>query len=137
MNAGRAVLLASAGLGLALAGTAFAAPEQAALVRGEQIYSRCAGCHAVEGNRTGPQHCGLFGRKAGAAPGFTGYSQALRDSKIVWDARSLDIFLKDPMAVVPGTYMGYAGVKDPKERADLIAWLRESTRPGKSCRLSP
>ena len=64
------------------------------------------------------------------------YSQALRDTRIVWDARTLDHFLQDPMKAVPGTAMGYAGVKDPKERSELIAWLRESTQPGKVCQLA-
>jgi cytochrome c len=121
--------------GLAIAGWADAAADEGALRRGEQVYARCAACHAVEGNRTGPQHCGLFGRRAGTAPGYTEYSKALRDSKIVWDARWLDVFLQDPMKAVPGTTMGYAGVKDPKERSDLISWLRESTRAGQSCTL--
>lgn len=107
----------------------------AALLRGEQVYARCAACHAIEANRTGPQHCGLFGRRAGTAPGFDSYSQAMRDSGIVWNERSLDTFLEDPTRVVPGTAMGYAGVKDPRERSDLIAWLREATRPGAGCRV--
>ena len=115
---------------------AFAAPDAGALQRGEQVYARCAACHSIEANRTGPQHCGLFGRRAGTAPGFAMYSQALRDTRIVWDARTLDHFLQDPMKAVPGTAMGYAGVKDPKERSELIAWLRESTQPGKVCQLA-
>ena len=121
--------------GLLMAGNAIAtaSPDEAAVRRGEQIYTRCAACHAIESNRTGPQHCGLFGRRAGTAPGFSGYSKAMRDSKIVWNARSLDHFLQDPMKAVPGTAMGYAGVKDPKERADLIAWLSVATRPGQGC----
>lgn len=136
MNHGRVLAAALVLAGVAMARPAAAAPEQdGALRRGEQVYARCAACHAIEGNRTGPQHCGLFGRRAGAAPGFT-YSQAMRDSKIVWDARSLDVFLQDPTRVVPGTAMGYAGVKDPQERSDLIAWLSQATRPGQSCRLS-
>lgn len=121
----------ASGAGVALA----AGADEGALRRGEQLYARCVACHAIESNRTGPQHCGLFGRRAGAAPGFTTYSKALRDSRIVWDARTLDMFLRDPMGAVPGTAMGYAGVKDPRERADLIAWLRQSTRPGQSCKL--
>lgn len=120
---------------LAIAGLAGAAIDDGTLRRGEQVYARCAACHAVESNRTGPQHCGLFGRRSGTAPGFTAYSQALRDSKIVWDARSLDVFLQDPVKAVPGTTMGYAGVKNPQERSDLIAWLRESTRAGQACKL--
>lgn len=110
------------------------APD-AALQRGEQVYARCAACHAIETNRTGPQHCGLFGRRAGTAPGFDTYSKAMRDSGIVWNERSLDTFLAAPTQAVPGTAMGYAGVKDPRERADLIAWLREATRPGARCRI--
>ncbi len=112
------------------------APDAAGLQRGEQVYARCAACHAIGYNRTGPQHCGLFGRRAGTAPGFDGYSKALRHTKIVWNERSLDAFLQSPMQVVPGTAMGYAGVKDAKERADLIAWLRQATKPGVSCQIS-
>ena len=84
---------------------------------------RCQACHALERNRTGPKHCGLIGRTAGTAPGFRGYSAALKGSGIVWSAESLDRFLADPLGTVPGTRMGYAGVKDPQERADLIAFL--------------
>ena len=131
---GGALLLASAAMA-ATGGSAATTSSDAALLHGQKIYERCAACHAVEANRVGPQHCGLFGRKAGTAPGFDGYSKAMRDSGIVWDAKSLNIFLEDPMKVVPGTAMGYAGVKDPKERADLIAWLREATQPGKTCKL--
>jgi cytochrome c len=113
-----------------LAGAVAAAPP-AALRRGEEVYARCAGCHAIEGNRTGPQHCGIFGRRAGTAPGFAGYSAAMRGSGIVWSERELDAFLRDPGARVPGTTMGYAGVKDKQERADLVAWLKQATRPGR------
>jgi cytochrome c len=60
----------------------------------------------------------------------------MRDSGIVWDAKTLDVFLKDPLGTVPGTAMGYAGVKDDAERADLIAWLRQATQPGKTCTLA-
>lgn len=112
------------------------ATDGQALQRGEQIYARCVACHAIETNRTGPQHCGLFGRRAGTAPGFDTYSKAMRESAIVWNERSLDVFLTAPMKAVPGTSMGYAGVKDARERADLIAWLREATRPGDRCSVS-
>ncbi len=127
-------------LGLAaglFAAGASAAPDAAALARGEQVYARCAACHAIEANRTGPQHCGLFGRRAGTAPGYDAYSKAMRDSKWVWDEKSLNIFLKDPMNALPGTTMGYAGVKNDTERADLIAWLKQATRPGAACKLAP
>ena len=126
-----------AALAMALVVTAsHAAPDATAIQHGQEVYARCTACHSVEGNRTGPQHCGLFGRRAGAAPGFQMYSKALRETGIVWDARTLDHFLQDPMQAVPGTAMGYAGVKDPQERSDLIAWLHEATVPGKRCKLS-
>jgi cytochrome c len=90
--------------------------------RGAAVYERCQACHSLERNRTGPKHCGLLGRKAGGVADFS-YSKALKDSGIVWDAASLDRFLENPFKAVPGTRMGYAGVKDPQERADLIAFL--------------
>jgi cytochrome c len=90
--------------------------------RGAAVYERCQACHSLTRNRTGPKHCGLIGRGAGGVAGFR-YSKALRESGIVWDAESLDRFLENPFKAVPGTRMGYAGVKDPQERADLIAFL--------------
>jgi cytochrome c len=133
MNAAGVVAVALLSAGATLAA---GAADDAALRRGQEIYSRCAGCHAIEFNRTGPQHCGLIGRHAGTAPGFSEYSKAMRASSIVWNAQTLDRFLQDPMKAVRGTAMGYAGVKDPQERADLIAWLQVATRPGQSCHLS-
>ena len=79
----------------------------------------------MERNRTGPKHCGLIGRPAGALPDFT-YSNAMRASGLVWDRETLDRFLADPLGTVPGTFMGYSGIDDPGERADLIAFLAEA-----------
>jgi cytochrome c len=120
-----AVRLVAAVLVLA-GGGALAAPAQL-LRQGEQVYARCQACHALEYDRTGPHHCGLFGRRAGSVPGFP-YSDAMKRSDIVWSAQTLDRFLADPAATVPGTAMGYAGVKDPAERHALIAWLQQATR---------
>lgn len=92
-------------------------------VRGEAVYSRCLACHALAYDRTGPRHCGLFGRQAGTVPGFA-YSDAMRHSKIVWDEKTLNLFLQNPLKAVPGTSMGYAGISDEQERADLIAYLK-------------
>lgn len=100
--------------------------------RGETIYGRCLACHALAYNRTGPRHCGLFGRRAGSLPDFT-YSPAMAHSKIVWNEKTLDRFLANPTAMVPGTAMGYAGIPDPQERADLIAWLRAATASPAEC----
>lgn len=100
--------------------------------RGEAIYGRCLACHALAYNRTGPRHCGLFGRRAGSVPDFA-YSPAMAHAKIVWNEKTLDRFLANPTAMVPGTAMGYAGIPDPRERADLIAWLRRTTTSPAEC----
>jgi cytochrome c len=104
---------------------ALAAGDPAA---GEALYSRCLGCHAIEYNRTGPKHCGLIGRRAGSVPGYE-YSPALKKSGIVWNEKTLDRFLADPLKAVPGTTMTYAGVPDAKERASLIAYLEQQRCP--------
>jgi len=100
--------------------------------RGEAVYSRCLACHALARDRVGPRHCGLFGRRAGSVPGFE-YSRAMRDSGLVWSEDTLDRFLADPLRAVPGTTMGYAGVKDAAERRDLIAYLRQAGRTKTLC----
>ncbi len=114
-----------AGFALLLAAGAALAARQGDPQAGEAIYERCLACHALAYDRTGPKHCGLFGRRAGSEPGFK-YSAAMKRSKIVWSEKTLDRFLADPMKAVPGTAMGYAGVKDRKERADLIAYLKRA-----------
>jgi cytochrome c len=101
-------------------------------VRGEAIYQRCLACHSLEHNRVGPRHCGLFGRKAGTLKGYQ-YSAAMKKYGVTWNAKTLDHFLENPMKAVPGTKMGYAGIKDPQERADLIAYLAKATRDPKIC----
>ncbi|WP_428852257.1 c-type cytochrome [Imbroritus primus] len=100
------------------------------LQRGAAIYERCVACHAFEYDRTGPRHCGLFGRRAGTVPGFQ-YSAAMRESNIVWNEKTLDVFLKSPMTAVPGTSMGYAGIADAGEREALIGYLKKE---GKAAR---
>jgi cytochrome c len=95
------------------------------LERGEEVYSRCLACHALESDRVGPRHCGVVGRRAGSVAGF-GYSKAMKNSRLVWNAKTLDRFIADPMKAIPGTTMTYAGVKDARERADLIAWLERA-----------
>ncbi len=116
-------------LALALALAACGAPALAApgpsVADGKVVYERCLACHALAYDRTGPRHCGLFGRRAGTVEGFP-YSDGMRRSRIVWNEKTLDLFLADPLKTVPGTSMGYAGVKEKAERADLIAYLKQA-----------
>jgi cytochrome c len=98
--------------------------------RGEKIYSRCFACHAIDRDRTGPRHAGLFGRRAGGVGDFV-YSPAMRKAGangLIWTDETLDRFLESPTKFIPGTRMGYAGVKDDQERADLLAYLRQATK---------
>jgi cytochrome c len=91
--------------------------------RGRDLYEqRCIACHAIDANRVGPMHRGVHGRRAGGVPGFA-YSAALRTSPIVWDDRTLDRWLADPQKLIPGQRMNFR-VADPRDRADIIAWLR-------------
>lgn len=111
-------------LALCAVASAGAAPDA---LRGEQIYTRCLACHALAYDRVGPRHCGLFGRLAGSVSGFE-YSPAMKNSKISWNEKTLDRFLAKPLAMVPGSTMTYDGVPDPKERADLIAYLKRANQ---------
>ena len=107
-----------------IAAPALAAPD---VVRGEQVYARCTACHALAYDRVGPRHCGLFDRLAGSVPGFD-YSPAMQRAGITWNEQTLDRFLAEPLKVVPGSRMTYAGVADRDDRADLIAYLRHVDR---------
>jgi cytochrome c len=119
----RRLLLAAALVASAAAGGAENSAPDA--VRGEQVYARCLACHALAYDRVGPRHCGLFGRRAGSVPQFS-YSPAMKKSGIVWNDQTLDRFLTRPLKMVPGSAMTYDGVADPKDRSDLIAYLKHA-----------
>jgi cytochrome c len=119
----RRLLLAAALVASAAAGGAEKSAPDA--MRGEQVYARCLACHALAYDRVGPRHCGLFGRRAGSVPQFS-YSPAMKKSGIVWNDQTLDRFLTKPLKMVPGSAMTYDGVADPKDRSDLIAYLKHA-----------
>jgi cytochrome c len=117
------MLAAVAGAVLALASVGAHAADA---VRGQSLYQqRCASCHSIEYNGVGPAHKGLFGRIAGKLPNYA-YSPALQRSSIVWDANSLDKWLRNPEQLVPGQKMGFS-VPSARDRADLIAYLKTAT----------
>jgi|1186.fasta_scaffold342670_1 cytochrome c len=90
---------------------------------GKAIFKACAACHATDhDNRIGPGLEGIIGRTAGTVPGFN-YSDAIKNSGIVWEAKILDAYLESPQKVVPGNRMPYAGLKESRDRADLVAYL--------------
>jgi cytochrome c len=118
------------GIATAVAALAFGALASAQPVppagdpaRGERVYrERCSGCHSLDANRIGPAHRGVFGRRAGQAPGFN-YSPAVRRANLVWTAANLDRWLANPQALIPGQRMNFR-LGDPALRADVIAYLR-------------
>lgn len=106
-----------------LADTAVAAGDAE---RGARDFRPCTACHSVNPGEhsTGPSLANLWSRKAGAAEGFSRYSEALKGADVVWDESSLDKWLSDPRRFIPGTSMSMQGIKDARERADLIAYLK-------------
>ena len=95
------------------------------LKRGQLLYMVCKACHDVEAglpHKVGPNLHGMFGRKAGTAEGFR-YTDALVKSGIVWTPETMDAWLKQPGALVPGNGMAFAGIANDADRASLVAWL--------------
>lgn len=120
---------------IALATMALLSPalaQQGDATRGQQNFQACAPCHSLEPNRnmTGPSLAGLWGRKAGGLSSFERYSDPLKSSGIIWDDRALDGWLTDPQRMVPDNAMPFEGIKDASVRADLLAFLKEATKPG-------
>lgn len=107
---------------LLLTGAAQAQDRQQ-ISQGQRLWQqRCAECHALDTDETGPRHRGVFGRHAGRIKGYD-YSRALRQSNVQWDATSLDRWLTDPEKFIPGQNMDYR-VRNKAERAALIAYLK-------------
>jgi cytochrome c len=106
--------------GLTHAGPALAADAEA----GKKSFNKCVACHSPDKgvNKIGPSLFGVVGRKAGTLEGYT-YSQAMKDYGQVWNTETLNAYLTQPMQVVKGTKMGFMGLKDDTERANVIAYL--------------
>jgi cytochrome c len=102
--------------------------------RGQRMFGACAACHSLEPdkNMTGPSLARLWGRKAGTLPSFSRYSPALKSSNIEWDDKTLNEWIADPQHVVPDNQMTFPGIQDAGQRSDLVAFLKEATRPGAS-----
>ena len=113
-------------LAAALAAGEVAAAPMGDSVRGEQVYQACTDCHSLDQNDLGPRHRGVYGRKAGSLPDYD-YSAALREAGIVWTAETLDRWLTNPKAFVPGAKMVFH-LDNAQDRADVIAYLRERAK---------
>ncbi len=89
---------------------------------GKLAYNQCIGCHSFAYHRTGPKHCNLIGRIAGTAKNFE-YSDAMHISRVVWSRETLNDFLASPLTYMPGTSMGFIGVKNSDQRMNLVEYL--------------
>lgn len=117
--AGKAALLA-----------ALPAPyDQADLDNGRRVFARCRSCHTITDGgpgMTGPNLYRMFGQPAAAKAGYN-YSDALRNAGFVWDGEQLDNWLENPRTFLRGTKMSFAGIPDPTDRRDVIAFLKVET----------
>lgn len=98
---------------------------KADVAKGEQSSKKCQACHTLgkgEPNRVGPNLWGVVGRQRASEPGFN-YSAAMKSHPGNWTPEELDVYLKNPRGMVPGTNMTFAGIPRASERADLITFL--------------
>lgn len=103
--------------------------DAAALRRGRIMFLQCRACHSTEvdgEHRVGPNLHGVIGANAGTKADFT-YSDAMKESGIVWSDETLDAFLTKPTDYVPGTIMVFVGMDKPDDRQALIAYIRSQT----------
>jgi cytochrome c len=109
--------------GSCVAGATLAAMTalQGDLIRGRTLYQACTGCHSVDDNDLGPRHRGVVGRRAGSIQDYS-YSPALKNSGLTWDEATLDRWLTNPSALVPGTKMFFK-LDAAQDRADVISYL--------------
>lgn len=99
------------------------ATEHGDATRGKILYQACEACHSIDDNDIGPMHRGVVGRLAGSIKDYL-YSDALKKSGITWNESTLDRWLTDPSAMVPGTKMFFK-IDSAQNRADIIAFLKE------------
>ncbi|MGO4123551.1 cytochrome c family protein [Inquilinus sp. YAF38] len=122
---GFALVAAVAALALPMAAQAQDAAGDAA--KGKQVFAKCQACHSLDAgtNKLGPSLHGLIGRASGAIDGFR-YSDAMKNAHLTWDEATLDKYLSNPKALVPGTKMVFPGLPKEEDRLAVIAYLKEA-----------
>ena len=116
-------LITAAGLIVASAGVTLAQDVE----KGATVFKKCAVCHKIgpgAANLVGPELNGLDGRHSGGVPNFS-YSDANKNSGIVWNEETFEDYIKDPKVKIPGTKMIFAGIKNEQEAKDLWAYLKQ------------
>ena len=95
--------------------------------RGAKIFQACMACHTTAPgvHMTGPSLAAVWGHKAGTTPGFARYSEAIQHANVVWNEATLDKWLANPSAFIPGTSMAFPSLRESNARQDVIAYLRD------------
>lgn len=93
-------------------------------IAGKMVFAKCAICHSPVQGKTvlGPSLFGVVGRHSASLAGYP-YSDAMKKADKTWDEATLEVYLTDPKAIVPGTKMTFAGLPKPEDRANVIAYL--------------
>ncbi len=126
-------IMAVAALAVSAALMSQAARADGDAAAGEHVFRLCLPCHSVgpgAKNKVGPELNGLDGRHSGTAPDYS-YSAANKKSGIVWNEQTFEKYIHDPRAMIPGTKMIFAGVKNAKQVDDLWAYLKQFGPDGK------
>jgi cytochrome c len=124
MRGGAVAVLALAGAVVTLKIAVAADNDAGDPVAGRVLFQKCQNCHSpdIGVNKIGPSLWGVVGRRAASVPDYM-YSDTMRNATHVWNAAALDIYLADPRHVLKGTRMMFQGLPDPRDRADVIAYL--------------
>jgi cytochrome c len=105
---------------------AAAAESTAAAADGKPVaFVQCATCHSTEPGKmgVGPSLAGVYGTKSGEIAGYA-FSDAMKSANLTWDDQTLDTYLTNPMKMVPGTKMTFAGLSDAAQRKAVIEYLK-------------
>jgi len=100
------------------------AAQAADVEHGKVVFQTCAACHSEKPDAIGPSLRGVYGRKSGSLDNFR-YSNAMLRANLVWDDANLRAYLKNPQAKVKGNRMPFAGLSNPKDIDDVIAFLKQ------------
>lgn len=126
----RETLLIAAVVVSAIAVDAPKSAQAADVAQGEQVFKKCERCHTLNpggAQQEGPNLHGMFGRKAGTSPGWT-YSEAMKNSNVVWTKETLDAYLAKPKEFIPDSTMNFPGLRKPEEREAVITYLEQATK---------
>ncbi len=103
--------------------------------KGKTIFNKCAVCHGIDATKkpVGPNLNGVIGRTAGTLEEFAAkYSKAMKEAGaggLVWTPETIAEYITDPKKKVPGNKMAFPGLKEAQDRADVIAYIAQFSKP--------